>query len=449
MFSRQFISFFLLASVCFFACKKVDIQFGQELVDNEYTQIVRVDTFSAELSTVLIDSFITSAKGVTLLGGYTDPQFGRIDTRCFFDLVPPTYIAHGYDSTRFDSLTLILRLDRSYYGDTVTTPLHLEVRQILQQIVFPQENVSYFYNNQSFKVDSTDPPMGTANVFVNPTFYTDSITIRLPDTLGQKFLSKLQNPNDYDLQSNISFLDYFYGLCLSSNSSTNLILGCKDSVIMRLSYEKTGIDSIEKYHADFTLANKQHHFNNISVNRAGTPLSSLGTTPSLRVISSTQLNNQAFSQYASGVATKITFSSLGDLLKIPSYKKILRAQLKLVPVKGYYNTTYYLPPALTLAATDLNNGVGSALGGYSSNGSFATQTGNLFLDNAYGDNTAYTYDLTAFIKQYIQNPIDNNTGLLVVPPSPASVTQFPRIVIGDRYQQYSKTLLEIYYVTVQ
>jgi hypothetical protein len=53
----------LFFSLVFFACKKVDIQFGDQFLDNGYTQVIKVDSFAVDVSTVYVDSFITSAKG--------------------------------------------------------------------------------------------------------------------------------------------------------------------------------------------------------------------------------------------------------------------------------------------------------------------------------------------------------------------------------------------------
>ena len=78
----KFLSLFLwlLLSVFLFSCKKVDIKFGDQLLDNGYTQIIKVDSFSADLSTIHLDSFVTSNSGVSLIGGYTGQYFGKITT---------------------------------------------------------------------------------------------------------------------------------------------------------------------------------------------------------------------------------------------------------------------------------------------------------------------------------------------------------------------------------
>ena len=429
------------------ACKKVDIQFGTPILDNQYTQIVKTDTFSASLSTVFVDSFVTSGTGVTLLGGYTDTSFGRIDTKCYFEFAPPSN-SNNYDSTRFDSLYLILKLNRSYYGDT-TKPLHLDVRRLSQQIQFPV-NSSSFYNVNTFPVNQSI--LGSTDVLVQPKFYTDSIVIRLSNNLGKEFLSKLKDKSDQDMQNTSNFLYYFNGLCISSNPQANMILNCTDNITMRLCYNRPGVDSVEKYHTDFNLFDKQHHFNNITVNRSGlqTALKNIGHNSK---IPSSSLNNKAYCQYSSGVLAKISFPTLTELLKVPNYIKILSATLKVFPVKRTYDTYYYLPPSLNLYQTDINNSLGTPLSGISSSGSYTTQSGNLYVDYIYGDKTSYSYDVSSYNKYLIENPAANikEYGLLLAPPGLVSQTQFERVVIGDKYypDRVSNTVLEINYLTVQ
>lgn len=441
--SRQFLWLLLLVSIYIASCEKVDIQYGTQYLDNQYTQIVKVDTFSTDLSTVFVDSFQTSGSGITLLGGYDDTSFGRIDTKCFFELNPPSY-STNYDSTRFDSLRLILKLNKSYYGDT-TKVLHLDVNKLSQQIEFP-ENQTAFYNNQELPIAAI---IGSGDYLLRPTFYSDTISIKLDDNLGRELLSKLKNPADLDFQNSTNFQYYFKGLRLSSNSSANMILNCTDNIVMRLSYSKSGADTLEKRSVDFTLGNKQHHFNSIKVDRSKLNSSLKNINRSNNIIYGTSLGNRAFTQYTSGVMAKIKFPTLRNLLKQPNYVKILSARLTVVPMKGTYDTYYFLPPSLTLSNTDLTN---TPLGPLTSPSASGAQTGNLYLDNIYNDNTAYTYDVSNYIKQLIENPLSNNYGLLALPPSPALTTEFPRIVIGNKNvlpENKNTTKLEIYYLTIQ
>ena len=443
---KKFLHFSLLILLfSLFACKKVDVQFGSEFVDNEYTQVIKTDTFSADLSTVYVDSFITSGKGVTFVGGYSDPEFGRIDTKCFFEVGPPTYEAI-YDSTKFDSLSLILTLNKnSYYGDTLS-PLHINVNRLSQQIIFP-EGVYSFYNTQQFNYYNT--PIGQGDFIIRPNV-TDTISIRLDDALGKDLLTKLQNRSDNDMKSEIGFINYFNGIAITSDANAKMILNCSNSIKMRLRYRQPGIDSIQKKYIDFTLANNNHHFNNIKTDRSRLSNGLQNISSTNKEISSIVLNKQAYSQYISGVMTKIKFPTLREILKIDNYAKVLSAQLKIMPVKGTYNNSnFYLPSSLRLSVTDINNTIGGDLGTISSNGTFVTSTGNLYIDNLYGDNTVYTYNVSNYIKQIIKNVGDDKSGLLLLQPSTSYVTQFPRVIIGNKNHPTSKILLEVVYATVK
>ncbi len=442
MLSKHVFVFITLFTLFFGACKKVDIQFGEQFVDNEYTQIYKTDSFSADVYTVLVDSFITSAKGITIIGGLNDTAFGKINTKCFFEVTPPSFQA-VYDSTRFDSLSLILTLNKSYYGDT-TKPLQVEVSRLSEKIVLP-EGETDFYNNRSFTCFPT--AIGSGSFLIRPSA-TDTISIRLDDAIGKELLKKLQTSSD-DIKTSSAFIEYFHGLRISSSSS-HLLINCTDKITMRLRYRKPGLYQLEEKYVDFSLATSQHHFNNITADRSGLTngLQNLGVNN--KIIPSAQLNNQAYSQYITGVVSKIKFPTLRDILKIRNYAKILSAKLKIYPVKGSYDiySSNTLPPALRLSITDLNNTIGSDLGFYTSNGSYVSDNGNLFIDKLYGENTVYTYDVSDYIKQLSKTVGDDKSGLLFLPPANAHVTQFPRIIFGSKNHPTSKIVLEVYYATV-
>jgi hypothetical protein len=87
----------------------------------------------------------------------------------------------------------------------------------------------------------------------------------------------------------------------------------------------------------------------------------------------------------------------------------------------------------------------------SATGSQQTQTGNLFTDYTYGINTAYSYDVTNYIKYAITDPYNEVNGLLLSPPSGNYQTLFSRIAIGNNSINVpnSKIELQIYYVAVK
>src|SRR5882672_3657806 len=89
--SRQSILFLLPVIVILLlaGCQKPSINFGTSFANNSTTNVVVVDTFSVDLTTVLVDSFPTAGTGVALLGKYKDPYFGTVTSRTYLQVSPP------------------------------------------------------------------------------------------------------------------------------------------------------------------------------------------------------------------------------------------------------------------------------------------------------------------------------------------------------------------------
>jgi hypothetical protein len=437
------LTFFLIGS-----CKKVDIAFGNYYLDNNYTQIIKVDTFSSQVSTVFIDSFVTSNKGLLWLGGYTDPEFGVIKTKAYVEMVPPAY-TNTYANTTFDSLELIIRLNKSYYADT-TKSLNLNVRRLSQLITPYTTSPQGIFNTQQFSTFIT--PIGTANVVIRPEIQ-DSISIRLSDALGKEFLAKLQDPQNIEMKTATDFLQYFNGIEISSNVGNSVLIGCKDSLIMRLHYKVQSLFNAAAK-IDFTLPNPAatttgtlNRFTYINTDNSGTVMS--GFNPLVKEISSTSMSNAGYSQYLSRMMTKIRFPNIRDIMKLPNYQKLVKANLIIRPVIGSYSPFLYLPPTLSLDLTTQLNYIGSnisTISGPNAN----KQTGNLYIDDVYGQNTNYTYDVTDYIRHLIADATINQNGILLVPNGDLNYsTQFNRLKIGDKNNPNGKLELQLFYIAVQ
>lgn len=433
----------VLISVFFTAsCKKADIKFGEDFLDNNVTQIFKTDSFTVDLSTVFIDSFITSARGTVLAGAYTDPLFGRVTTKSFFEIIPPIY-NDQYANTSFDSISIILTPNlNSYYGDS-TQPLNITIHELEDSIVFG-ENQYAFYNTTS-KFNTKPSPLVSKDVMVRP-LNGSPVEIRLPDALGNDFLNRLKSPTDISMRSVAAFLSYFKGMRLSTNSNAKMIVGFTDNVIVRLYYKKQDLITQNKY-VDFTLANKSHQFNNITINRTGA-IQNLG--PTNKEIHSSLSGNAAYGQSSTGSMIKMKFPTLKTLLKVPNFAKVLKAALIISPLKGSYSTTYYLPPVVRLSNTNANNGIGNDLAYVTTAGSLAIQLGLLNTDYFLGENTQYQYDLTEYVKEVLGNTnIIPGEGLLFIPPSPSFENLFSRVVVGNKNNNLGKIELQIFYAAVK
>ena len=193
------------------------------------------------------------------------------------------------------------------------------------------------------------------------------------------------------------------------------------------------------------MAFKNHHFNNIKVNRTGTVLQNITTANQL---SSSLTGNASYTSYLGGVMAKIRFPTIRDLLKLPNFTKIIKASLIIRPLRGTYNEPYTLPPLLRLSSTTQLNQIGNDLA-FVSNGSASAQTGGLIIDNLYGENTYYNYDVTAYVKVLLNDGTINNNGLLLLPPSPALETRANRVIVGNKFNAQGKMELLIVYAAVQ
>lgn len=114
---------------------------GSELVDLDQTPLDRSDTFSLELRSFPVDSFMTWRPGTTALinrypvGRVEDPFFGNGETVFYFELVP----AYGFsepDFTNavFDSLVLSIGADTSWRVGTVNPAASLQVFRLEERL---------------------------------------------------------------------------------------------------------------------------------------------------------------------------------------------------------------------------------------------------------------------------------------------------------------------------
>ncbi len=424
--------FFLFSFL--FSCEKQNIDFGSSFIDNTITNLVLVDTSTVEVSTVYVDSFVSSNANAILAGKYRDEQFGKISSQSFLQLGLPSSTAYDIpNGSYFDSLEIILRPNKTYYGDTLS-PYNIEIHQLDAPITYAT-NQNAFFNINSRSYNPT--PLGSGNFFLKPAV-TDTFAIRLSSSLGLDIFNKLQT-KDASMLTNEEFIPYFKGLAITGGSNNNMIVGFKDSLKMRVHYHKPGVFEQATY-IDFGINQTNYQFNNISIDRAGTILAGLG--PTNKQISSSQTNNAGYTQYITGSVTKLRFPYLLNILQLPNFIKIIKAELIVKPVQNSFNGYYTLPPYLVLSVTDKNNLLG---GNLSINN--AVQYGSLFIDNVYGTQTSYTYDVTSYLQSEIANTLNNQDGLLILPPNPASV--FNRILVANGSVSNNKTQVKIYYASVK
>jgi hypothetical protein len=427
------------------SCTKANIDFGSQWLDNDYTKVVYVDTFTPALSTVYVDSFTTSGTGYGLAGVYKDPYFGLVYASQYAQFTPPTYSTALIDTFRnatFDSLTLVLKLKGNNYGDT-TKNLTLNVYQLTENILSYSSSVA-FYNTTNFAASTTPLGTKTFNFSHGSALTGDTVSIRLSDALGQELLAKLQ-AGSQDIQSTTQFLNYFRGIKISPDTlNPAFAFNFSDSVSLRLYYSSNGFPFSQKTYRTFDIYNSSYQFNHIDVNRSGTELGTQNLNRLNNNISSTLTDNKAFLQPITSSLAKITFPSIRNVLNMANFLQVTRATLTFQPESGTELPFYAIPPSLYLYTTDYLNGLGTALT-YSS----SVQTGSLYQDPTSSTYT-YTYDITSYITgTELAGPNQNDRGLLIVPPTTNFKSRFDRLVIPDKTGVKGKIQIQLYYIAVK
>ena len=424
-----------------FACTKPQIVFQNVYNGDNSTNVVQVDTFSVKLTTVFLDSFATSGTATQLLGRYNDPYFGRVTSQSYTDIGTPTPLTLLTNYSVYDSFQLIMRIDRSFYGDT-TKVQRFKVSQLTQVMNFIGAQ-NYFYSNNSIPYDPI--VLGATDIQINPLAgltsqrFGDTVKIKMPNSMGKQLFDLLYRQPD-TITNPAIFRGYFKGLTVYSDTSLpGAVFGFRDTILLRIYYHEPGVVTIQKT-ADFHTINQNTQFNHIYVDRSGTPTQSLSAIkPELP---STSSGNQAFQQPITSLYVKLLFPTISNLLGYQDYLAVMKAQLIIRPVQGTYSPSFNLPPVINLSLTSEGNTIGAAL---------PFGNGRLNIDYLYGTNTNYSYDITPFIQSALLQGAPNNAknGLILIVPFSLFNTTLYRAVFGDSYnlQKSNRITLNIYYAS--
>lgn len=413
-----------IMTIAIVSCTRDTIEFGTT-PDNSYSHLAYIDTVGVKFSTVLTDSFVTGAATSFLLGKYRDPYLGIVKTSPFFQLTKPAEIPDISSLAVFDSIVLIIRPDKYYYGDTARQQT-LYVNELDEPIV--QGYANNIYNTTSFKTKPT--PLGSKVVHIRPSV-DDSICIRLNDSKGMELFIKLKEKSS-DITGEESFKNYFRGISLTTgDNDTAAIYGLKaasdSDIVMRVSYH-TNIPYKEPHHIDFPLSVNAYAFNQVLTDRTGTGIVSAGNTSGITEIPISQTGGYAYSQPGTGLNLKMTFPSLKNILQTENYVKLLKAELIVRPAYlSFDKSKYKLPDPLHLAYTDGTNIAGASMP--DSTGS-KTMYASPVTDDIYGENNYYRFNVTSYVSQLLELSGSADYGLYLVQDFSATAPRVSRLVAG-------------------
>lgn len=369
------------------SCREEDSRLGHGLVESSFRNIV-VDSCIVDISTVYLDSMATQGDSICQIGYYSDNTWGRIKSMYYCEFSTNTIKVNDDNSYAFDSLTLVMKHSGHYWGDTIQ-PQAISIYRLKNPIDVPEGQT--LNNKSSFSLEES--PSYTFRYSPRPQKNKEQI-IRLPDEWGRKLLNDLLAETDY-FESQEKFRLQNPGIALVPEGGTYIggFIVNDSSMCINLHYHE--ISNVKDEQTIRFKVNNECAFTRVEHDRKGTPLENLksGVENAIHYHSS---GNQAFMQGLTGIYNQIEFPTLSYLEAEGDIVSVESATLLLYPIPGSYIRSNLLPKELRLFITDDNNVLEDYV--YGSDGN-TVQTGNLIVDEQFGKDTYYTFDLTEFCRK--------------------------------------------------
>lgn len=420
----------MIAAIC--ACQDENSELGKSLVDSSFYNIY-VDTCTVDISTILMDSIETRGDSICQLGHYKDPSWGEASATYYAEYSANCFTPNENYSYSFDSLVLRMTPSGHFWGDTLTQQ-RISVYRLKQPI--------YLDDDEDLYTTTVLPTEGTplfSFAFTPRPGQKKELEIRLPDELGKELLTDLIAEEDY-FDSQDKFKEKFPGLALVAESSGECITGFQvndSSMAITLHYKEITSQRTEK-ELVFSV-NTDYAYTGIRHDRTETSLASLESGIE-NLIHSYDLDKHAYMQGLTGLYNQIEFPYLNNLQDAGEIVSIESATLYLYPQAGSYNKLNQLPEDIRLYITDENNVLEDYV--YGSDG-VTVQTGNLSVDDMFGRDTYYSFDVTEFIRNNFGTWGIKRQKLLLSLPDNEMTTTFNQIIFANDPDQERQCRLDI------
>ncbi len=365
MYKYLFIISVFIVTICY-SCgdqslDEISTPMGQEYIDGD-AGIMMLDTFSVQLSTVILDSVETTNTGDALVGSFYDDDFGRIDADAIFRVATPGEKTLDDDDI-YDGIQLCIKYNDYYLGDT--TQVHSftveEIASDLEQMRKDRKIDGTSYN--SFYNTTTVATKRILGEYTGIPKVTDSDTIKIPldDELGKELFEMLREDDD-NITTSSKFYDYFRGIVLRTNKDVNKsVIGynVSDSCCIKILYHRTMDERVDKEIVFKVEGTSNYQFNSIAIDRTGTGLP-LSPTQEEKIPSS-DTDDKCFLQGGTGMYVKIDFPGLKRVETLPALNQIIKAEVVFVPLDKIEDDYNELPSYLTVYESNEQNEVGSVI----------------------------------------------------------------------------------------
>jgi hypothetical protein len=428
---RKILSFFVFGTILIGSCTKTnEFTIGKDFVESQ-TRLQVIDTFSVDLSTVLLDSVLTSSTNIAYVGQYEDNIFGSINCNSYFDLAFESFSELDVKSV-YDSSAFILQYTDYNYGDT-TAKMSISIHRLTENIV-PYDK-AYLFNTSSFHYE----PQAAGTISFYPEPHSSDTAVSIPvNSIGEELFNLIRD-KDEKVSTEQWFTDYLKGFVLTSGTTNNrALLGFEASserLVMKIYYH---LDKEEPEKKEITIKMGQatHQFNNVKYDFTNTPLYNIKMEGN--EVPSTETGNKVFMQGLIGLYPKLRFSSLQDILASDRWK-ILKAELIIEPVQFSYDL-FSLPDSLYIYKTDKEN-TRTTLYGDDKKALMAS----FEFDNYLPENNRYIYNITTYINQELYDRyVDSEIGLMIGLNEDKLESSFERLLVEGKHPPVK---LRIYYLS--
>lgn len=451
----KLVSLFMLVVVIFTACEFGDDDVQYNMSDTyiyDKTNIIMIDTITVKsYSTVPADSFVTNGTKRLLAGSFTNDYGIKTNCECYFRLdqddVPDF---DDNESTKFDSVCLVMFLDGYYYGDTTKTG-EFEVYRVIEEIEEDVEEDALF-NTMRFKTE--EEPLGRFTINLENKDQRDSIFVRLDDDFGQRIFDLTYDISDSIFDSKIFDEEFFNGFAIRpAEGSSAIVVGIdtdtdSSEVVNKLEiyyHDNTPNDKDRFYY--FTLDDDNSLAYNYIMNDysesvfAGTELLE-GNKPEYNKVSSNDCGNVSFVQTGL-MYSRFEIPPINELNDALGVGAILQAELLFYPYQGTFEEEWQLPTGLGMKLVDDKNRKYAIL--TDATGSTESKS-TLYYDDIFEDESYYSIDVTSYVQTELQNDGDHDYNLLMYSEFSNTTPDVDQLILGNTMleKDHGKLILKIY-----
>jgi hypothetical protein len=418
--------FAVLASVLvFIACNDNKLTLGEKYIESQ-TDINLIDTLSVSLSTMILDTVVTSNSGSLLVGNFRDGIFGEIASRSYFQIaIPDSFYVEENDV--YDSLRLAILYNGYAFGDADRSQ-QITVHQLTENIELDENSI--ITSDVSFNYNPD--PIGSVVHIPSQHSEADTLFIRIDDRIGLDLFAKMKDNSEY-LADDESFMNYFHGLVLmEDDGDEGSIIGFNTDVKLILYTSRTEL-AHENINYEFGIEDFTKQFNHIMHDFASTRLNVLDDQKN--DLPSAKTDGLSFLQGGLGLVLKVEFPSLPEIL-LRERGKIVKAQLSISPLASSYSD-FKLPSELAVYESDKLNSLLDEAG--------EVALSVLTVDELYKEATVYLFDISNYlIEELADSYVDPDKGLIIALPSSYLNATFYRLVVDAENRN---TKLKIYYLS--